>query len=68
MANNSLGRPGAQIFSSVIGDNVEIRHLDLSGNKFGDHEAELFSNALSVSHFQRTYEYFRYKCVRCGCR
>lgn len=49
MANNALGRPGARVLSSVLGDNVEIRHLDLSGNKFGDHEAQLLSEALSVS-------------------
>lgn len=49
MANNELGRAGARSFSTVLGDNVEIRDLDLSGNKFGDSEAQLLSEALSVS-------------------
>jgi len=52
MNNCELGSLGAQIFSSLIAENTELRQLHLSGNGFSEKEACLYSNALIVSRYR----------------
>lgn len=51
LANNDIGRSGVKVFSDLLAESTQLRHIDLSGNSLTDEDAALLATALSVSSF-----------------